>query len=130
MDQLSAAWVVSSEQIVVTDVYRLLSTLNLWAGGTGATIYLYGSRVRGDHHADSDVDIFVDWPSDLNARFVDWWTRENGDLWKTISHALGARAEILDPDDKEQQSKIRAAKIVQAVGCAVAVHLPRVKPQV
>ena len=111
----------------MTDVYRLLSTLNQWAAGTGATIYLYGSRVRGDHHADSDVDIFVDWPNDQNAKFVDWWTTENGDLWQNVSRALGARAEILDPDDKEMQSKIRAAKIVQTIGCAVAVSLPRIK---
>jgi hypothetical protein len=42
-------------------------------------VYLFGSRVRGDHRADSDVDVRVltnEW-SGLDRRDMDWWGQQN-----------------------------------------------------
>lgn len=107
---------------------RILPILDRWGQGTGATIYLYGSRARDDFHFNSDVDVFIEWPSDYNDKFVTWWTRENGDLFNSISRKLGAKIQVLDPEDKEMQKKIRSGKAVGRFGCAVAIFLPRIKP--
>lgn len=106
---------------------RILPILDNWASGTGAKVYLYGSRVRGDFSAQSDADIFIEWPSPLTDTFCQWWTYENADLWRGITEAVGARVEVLDPDDKLMQTKILLAEIVATRGCAVAVNLPRAK---
>jgi hypothetical protein len=42
-------------------------------------VYLFGSRVRGDHRPDSDVDVRVlinEWRN-LDRRDMDWWGKEN-----------------------------------------------------
>jgi len=42
-------------------------------------VYLFGSRVRGDHRPDSDVDVRVftnEWIN-LDQRDMDWWVKEN-----------------------------------------------------
>jgi hypothetical protein len=41
------------------DLKKLARTLADWAAGKSITVFLFGSRVRGDHRPDSDVDIFV-----------------------------------------------------------------------
>ncbi len=111
----------------MNEVSRVLKILDRWAQGTGAKIYLFGSRARGDYHDDSDVDIFVEWPSDYNSKFVEWWTNENQNLFKDIGDCLCAKVQILDPDDKIMHSKVRSGEVIDTVGCAVAVILPRMK---
>ena len=41
-------------------------------------VYLFGSRVRGDHRLDSDIDlrIFVD-ELELDAQTMTWWMHQN-----------------------------------------------------
>ena len=46
---------------VTPDLVGLACILGDWAApATGTIVYLYGSRVRGDHRVDCDVDIWVD----------------------------------------------------------------------
>jgi predicted nucleotidyltransferase len=42
-------------------------------------VYLFGSRVRGDHRPDSDVDlrIFMEEWRRPDTAAVNWWTRQN-----------------------------------------------------
>jgi predicted nucleotidyltransferase len=39
-------------------------------------VYLYGSRVRGDHKATSDVDICIEWQSPTQET-INWWEENN-----------------------------------------------------
>lgn len=62
------------------ELTRLAEILDAWlrAAPTVPEIYLFGSRVRGDHRADSDVDVrlFVDqWQLDHSDMV--WWLKEN-----------------------------------------------------
>lgn len=50
---------------------RVLTILDRWTEGAGATIYLYGSCVRGDYTPESDVDIFVCWPREPTDKFAE-----------------------------------------------------------
>jgi Nucleotidyltransferase domain len=71
-----------------------------WAApAPSATIYVYGSRVRGDHRSDSDVDLHVAMPSMPEREFVEWWTAENGKDFAELRAKLPGRLEILDPRD-------------------------------
>ena len=41
-------------------------------------VFLFGSRVRGDHRADSDVDLCIDQKNDIDAdQAIDWWLAVN-----------------------------------------------------
>ncbi|QOZ34438.1 nucleotidyltransferase domain-containing protein [Bradyrhizobium sp. CCBAU 53421] len=42
-------------------------------------VYLFGSRVRGDHRPNSDVDLrlFIDEWRNLERADMDWWAKEN-----------------------------------------------------
>jgi hypothetical protein len=44
-----------------------------------AAIYLFGSRVRGDHRSDSDVDVrlFLDEWGNIDGRDKEWWLNQN-----------------------------------------------------
>jgi len=41
------------------EVKQLARALADWAADKSVTVFLFGSRVRGDHRPDSDVDVFV-----------------------------------------------------------------------
>jgi hypothetical protein len=41
-------------------------------------VFLFGSRVRGDHRPDSDVDLCIDRTNDVDADLaIDWWLAAN-----------------------------------------------------
>ena len=91
-------------------------------------MYLFGSRVRGDHRADSDVDVRLfpqDWDYSDNATIV-WWNGENDDLFRTINSRLPGRLEIHHTDDDASDAAIRAASNspVLIVGRVVCVWTP------
>ncbi len=46
-------------------VVNLLAARHHEFASLGATgLFLFGSRARGDHRADSDIDLFIDYPTD------------------------------------------------------------------
>ena len=85
-------------------------------------VYLFGSRVRGDHRPDSDVDIrlFIDeWQPDV--RTVDWWTHQNGtdfaELKSRLPGPLAIHRENADAPDEairegRKNPKLRIGKVV------------------
>jgi predicted nucleotidyltransferase len=81
----------------LTDLARVLADWAVLA--PSATIHVYGSRVRGDHRSDSDVDIHVAMPLMPGRELVEWWTAENEKDFAELRAKLPGRLEILDPRD-------------------------------
>ena len=52
------------------------------------TFYLFGSRVRGDHRPDSDVDLHYKLPPNPTHEATIWWTAQNSANWTALRKAL------------------------------------------
>ena len=61
------------------ELRSLAASIADWAH-EDATVHLFGSRVRGDHKPDSDVDVVIVFsrPTD---ELVRWWTAVNEGSW-------------------------------------------------
>jgi predicted nucleotidyltransferase len=82
--------------VVTSQLAALAKTLADWAvPAPAAVIYLYGSRVRGDHRAESDVDICVEFPNP-KTEDVQWWTHHNQDDFQQIGTQVGAKIQLLE----------------------------------
>lgn len=57
--QVAAAWRPATDQEVERDLESFASVVKQRFGDRLKAIYLFGSRSRGDHHADSDADVAV-----------------------------------------------------------------------
>jgi predicted nucleotidyltransferase len=62
-------------------------------------IYVYGSRVRGDHRPGSDVDIHLVMPKMPTREFTIWWTEQNIEDFASLRAILPGRLEFLERDD-------------------------------
>jgi predicted nucleotidyltransferase len=108
---------------VSPELIRLAGILADWAApAPDVQIYVYGSRVRGDHRIDSDVDINVVWKYPAAADVL-WWSANNDENFATINAKLGFRLEILEGNDALQR-KISSARIVYEVRNIRCVWLP------
>jgi predicted nucleotidyltransferase len=96
--------------VVPDELADLARKLADWAAlAKGTTVYLYGSRVRGDHKPDSDIDLCIEFPKPTKAD-IGWWSANNKDDFATIATSLGARIEIL-----ERNSPIRTDVLLAPV---------------
>ena len=63
------------------ELIALVNTLADWVEPAPniPAVYLFGSRVRGDHRPDSDVDVrlFIDEWKNLSSAETKWWTDQN-----------------------------------------------------
>jgi predicted nucleotidyltransferase len=103
-----------------SELEDLAGVLAKWSDGYAVTVFLYGSRVRGDHREDSDVDIYISWrlcqeDSETNDKTVRWWTQENADDFASLKALLPGRLEILEPADK-LGIEISVGKVVYTQG--------------
>ena len=81
---------------VTPELVDLARKLADWAApATGTTIYLYGSRVRGDHGPNSDVDLWIEFSRPSRAD-IEWWTVNNEENFAAITTIFGARIEMLE----------------------------------
>jgi predicted nucleotidyltransferase len=94
--------------------------------GIGA-VYLFGSRVRGDHRPDSDVDLRLyiqDWQADRET--TAWWTQQDqtefADLKARLPGPLAIHRERTD--DADNAIKTGMANPVLRVGKVVCVWTP------
>ncbi len=92
------------------ELIALARILADWADGVSATIYLYGSRVRGDYRPDSDVDIHIAWANPDNHSTL-WWCEENDDWFATINRRLPGPLQILEARDPLHYA-VEAAPVV------------------
>ena len=65
----------------------------------GFRIYLFGSRVRGDHRPNSDVDVVIPIPRSPSEADVTWWEDINEDKFKSINASLPGPLQILENND-------------------------------
>jgi predicted nucleotidyltransferase len=86
-------------QIVAQELRDLAAVLADWCTpAPAATLFLFGSRVRGDHRPDSDVDVSIAWGRISDAD-MDWWMKNNQELFVTIDGKLPGKLQILEEND-------------------------------
>lgn len=91
---------------VAPELVALATTLADWSEGTNLTIYLFGSRVRGDYRDDSDVDVVIEIGAATDFD-VEWWMRENAEDFATIKSKLPGPLNILESNEPVAD-KVRA----------------------
>ncbi len=106
-----------------------VATLAAWAEKQPLkTVYVYGSRVRGDHRPDSDLDVAYDFASgpDITDTGMAEWRHQQETDFSVLKEALGVRLQFLDHNDEAMLQRIRAAEKVPALisGKVVCVVLP------
>ena len=82
----------------MNDLQRLAAILADWSAETTSTIYLFGSRVRGDHRPDSDVDVVIRFGA-ANEEDVRWWTELNEEKFASVNALLHGPLRILENND-------------------------------
>ena len=111
------------------ELQRLASILADWicpAPGIQA-VYLFGSRVRGDHRPDSDVDVRLytnEWS--LDEVTFRWWMEQNDTDFAALKVRLPGPLAIHREQSDDADSAIRAGieKPVLTVGKVVCVWTP------
>ena len=91
------------------------------------SVFLFGSRVRGDHRPDSDVDlaVFIEAWGDDNET-VEWWTRQNAEDFAALKALLPGPLSIHRDEWDDVRARILEARTnpVLRVGKAVCVWTP------
>ncbi len=82
---------------VPNDLPALAETVARWVDDVEEVpaVYLFGSRVRGDHRPDSDVDLclfLAEWGD--GSAGADWWVRQNRTDFADLKIALPGRLEV------------------------------------
>jgi predicted nucleotidyltransferase len=91
-----------------------------------SAVYLFGSRVRGDHRPDSDVDLrlFLDEMGN-DYETTTWWFKQNGsDFWGLKSKLPGPLALHCRPGDPDHAIKKGMANPVLVVRKVWCVYTP------
>ena len=93
----------------MSELEKLAATLADWSQHTSAVIYLFGSRARGDHTPDSDVDVVIKFPR-VEDGDADWWLASNQEEFASINALLPGPLKILENDDPLSDKVVEAAK--------------------
>jgi predicted nucleotidyltransferase len=104
------------------DLRQLARTLADWAADKSVTVYLFGSRVRGDHRPDSDVDIFVQQGKATRETAV-WWTVQNSEDFASLRAQLPGKLKVLEAHAPLVPSVLEG-KAIYRDGNVVCVLLP------
>lgn len=104
----------SAKQLVTSELIDLARTLADWAAlGEPLIVYLFGSRVRGDHRPDSDVDILVDIEvASIGTEAVHWYDEANESRFTALDLVLPGPLNPLDPMDKQMCQLVRSGKVI------------------
>ena len=110
-------------QIVAQELRDLAAVLADWCTpAPAATLFLFGSRVRGDHRPDSDVDIFIQWGK-VTRETAEWWAAQNSEDFASLKAKLPGPLKILDNNAPIVPS-IMKAEVVYQDRNVVCVLLP------
>jgi predicted nucleotidyltransferase len=106
-----------------SELRMLAAILAEWASeAPGVTLYLFGSRVRGDHRADSDVDVSVEWGT-LNDADKNWLLINNQDEFAGVNAKLPGPLHITE-ERHPITTKVRSAPVVYQDRSVRCVLLP------
>lgn len=119
------------------DLPELARIVADWADpAPAAEVYIFGSRVRGDHHPGSDVDIYIHYLAPIDDDTLTWHARHQqtayADLTARLPGPLGQNGHsTLESDDEEMVHKILSAKVIHSdrnVRCVLLPPKPGVSP--
>lgn len=68
----------------VSGLDELMDILAEWAADAPITVYVYGSRVRGDHRPDSDVDLYAEYFTGQEDAGNEWYERQRADNYSEL----------------------------------------------
>lgn len=106
------------------ELQELAKVVADWAAPSpGARVYLFGSRVRGDHGSDSDVDVYVEFDN-ASGDDMKWWIANQRDAFDEIQKLLPFEFNTLDPRDPFSR-QIVAAPVAYRDRNVFCVTLPR-----
>lgn len=123
---------------IPSDLPALAEILAQWVDDVPGlpAVYLFGSRVRGDHKPNSDVDVWLDivnWKDDPTGSTISWWEVQNetdfAELKSKLPGPLQIGREAMDwtnPADLALFSQIKTP--VLKIRKALCLWTPRVKP--
>jgi predicted nucleotidyltransferase len=97
------------------EVKQLARTLADWAADKSVTVFLFGSRVRGDHRPDSDVDVFVQFGAMTGGTAV-WWTEQNSENFAGLKARLPGPLRILDANAALVPSVTKGKVVYRGLG--------------
>ena len=114
------------------DLPALAEAVAMWVDAAPGvpSVYVFGSRVRGDHRPDSDVDLFFlqeEW--DASSENVDWWQAQSMAEYRDLGDALpGPLHILLEAYDASRATVLAAradpARVVLKVRKAVCLWTP------
>jgi hypothetical protein len=109
--------------MVADELRELARILADWAAlASGTTIYIYGSRVRGDHKPTSDVDVCIEWGNVTDAD-IKWWESNNANNFADINARLPGPLQIIEVNDP-LRFRIMGAQEIHRDGNVRCVVLP------
>lgn len=86
------------DHVVSSELPALAEAVARWIDDVPGVphVYLFGSRVRGDHHPGSDVDLFLfqeEW--DASSDNVEWWLAQSAAEYRDLGDTLPGPLHIL-----------------------------------
>jgi predicted nucleotidyltransferase len=106
--------VISSEFEPSPELHKLALTLSEWADGIPCIkkLILFGSRVRGDHRPNSDVDVRVEFEySDPSVSTSEWETENTSDF-ASLKALLPGEFHLHQENDDAALANIRTGKLI------------------
>ena len=99
MHCVNAAAMATPPYIVTQELLGLVDILADWIAPAPSipAVYLFGSRVRGDHRPDSDVDVRLflnEWGGLVDERDLKWWDEQNITDFAELKTKLRSRLAI------------------------------------
>jgi predicted nucleotidyltransferase len=110
--------------LIVPGLSELMDVLAEWAAGAPVTVYVYGSRVRGDHRPDSDVDLYVEYVKGYEAAGDKWYNAQTEQNYSGLREKLpGPISKVMPPFGSRHPFIFNPSEVVRK-GNVVALHTP------
>jgi hypothetical protein len=103
---------------------QLMDILAEWAAGAPVTVYVFGSRVRGDYRPDSDVDLYVAPVKDNWVASEEWFAGQENSDFPELRKRLPWPLKVMPPGGAAYPLVLPGAREVARKGNVVAMHTP------